>query len=791
MPKTSQCLYQSHPFHHLTVTSSLAWRDCGFVYIKGLGSSHRWNSSNTSTRTEKDFTSTPSPEFPPNVAAEFSNELSRTEGNPSSQPPPSEPPPSEAATSHPLPLPSLRQATRIAISALPGQAHIVMQQQHLITRLIAARFRAWQSSRGRSKHKADTEVVPSSTPGFGRLSSKRKKSRSTRKASGNRDRKLSVSVASVEKIKADKEKNLSQHLGEHSFLKDTSIGENLSVLERPSAPQERLPNEFLSSRFPKDLQPSIEVSLGAEELHTTLKAPSIDLPHTATLTSDAAVSFPAENVEEENHLDRSELLRNYEAVLQVVLAAGIVEADAKRFLNEYRKRCSIQLSQHIEALKRLGWSEEEYSQGFSASRIRQVPAWRRLLARVLAICEEKGNYVVTIGSLASLTSIMMANMAYFRMLQLVSGSLYFTYNMTRRPPLMSAAYWNLVFFTINVLMLLRLFFETRPETFSENELDVFERHFLNTGLSPRQFKRLLSSATWRHVARGEVLVKQGGEVKELMVVCKGAVSVLMNDSEVEVLEGGDRNAIVGLKTFLSRLDAGRVSPGRAVAAPGISLSGDSSSIQHRFSPDATVLGVTSGEALPLPAAKSTASESISDQDSAPDKERFQHATAHTSVVVAKDVLLLVWPMDELMRKVNSDPTIALPLVGGFARSLVARTRNQSLKQNLTSYATAIKGALADGVAGTEEKRFLMECRQKFNVSEEQHWALVEQLGWTREEFEFGSKGTVAAIRGILVKMKDQIGLFLPTEALQSTNPAKDTDIAMNSSPLPESLQDLK
>lgn len=97
-----------------------------------------------------------------------------------------------------------------------------------------------------------------------------------------------------------------------------------------------------------------------------------------------------------------------------------------------------------------------------------MPAWRRLLARVLAICEEKGNYVVTIGSLASLTSIMMANMAYFRMLQLVSGSLYFTYNMTRRPPLMSAAYWNLVFFTINVLMLLRLFFETRPETFSEN-----------------------------------------------------------------------------------------------------------------------------------------------------------------------------------------------------------------------------------------------------------------------------------------------------------------------------------
>lgn len=221
-------------------------------------------------------------------------------------------------------------------------------------------------------------------------------------------------------------------------------------------------------------------------------------------------------------------------------------------------------------------------------------------------------------------------------------------------------------------------------------------------------------------------MKQGGEVKELMVVCKGAVSVLMNDSEVEVLEGGDRNAIVGLKTFLSRLDAGRVSPGRAVAAPGISLSGDSSSIQHRFSPDATVLGVTSGEALPLPAAKSTASESIADQDSAPDKERFQHGTAHTSVVVAKDVLLLVWPMDELMRKVNSDPTIALPLVGGFARSLVARTRNQSLKQNLTSYATAIKGALADGVAGTEEKRFLMECRQKFNVSEEQHWALVEQ-----------------------------------------------------------------
>lgn len=365
--------------------------------------------------------------------------------------------------------------------------------------------------------------------------------------------------------------------------------------------------------------------------------------------------------------------------------------------------------------------------------------------------------MVTIGSLASLTSIMMASMMHLRMMQLVSGTLYFTYNITRRPALVSAAYWNLVFFAINSIMLLRLFLETRPETFTEDELDIFERHFLNTGLSPRQFKRLLTAAHWRHVTRGEVLVRQGEEVKELTIVHRGTLSVLLNGSEVELLEGGDKNAVIGLKTFLMRLDEVRFQGKGAAILPQNSTNSSApssatlplASLADPRTPSLSEpaaplsvnpvksVGGASAEVLPdkrtLDHSESAAGTTTSEERraAAPEKEgegeKDTLHPSHTSVVVAKDALLLVWPMDELVKRVKADPVnLGFPLVGGMARSLVARSRNQSLKQSLTSYEAVMKAVLADGEVRSEEKRFLRECRQKFNVSEEHHWSLVEQ-----------------------------------------------------------------
>lgn len=94
----------------------------------------------------------------------------------------------------------------------------------------------------------------------------------------------------------------------------------------------------------------------------------------------------------------------------------------------------------------------------------------------------------------------------------------------------------------------------------------------------------------------------------------------------------------------------------------------------------------------------------------------------TTVIAAEESTILVWKMDELVARVKADPVnVGFPVVGGVAKSLVARTRHQSLRQSLTNYKAVLQAVLSDGQAQTEEKHFLRECREKFNISDEHHW----------------------------------------------------------------------
>lgn len=314
----------------------------------------RWVSSIPSSQSKENVQESPQRpsgpiEFPPNVSVELS-ESSKAPADKSEEPKTL----GKEKTGSPAKR-SLRQATRFALAAVPSQAHVVMQQQHLITRLLSARFRAWQNLKVGRNQKTPVERTSSTSPvhGFGRKSAKRKR-RSTQKGDSVKRRKPSdVSAASESmtetEVSASKEKASKQHLEQHSFLKDTSIEEKVDPSkDPPSRSPPPASEKILTDQLPKYFQPSLEVSLGNEQSSECAKLGSVD----SSFPKDLATPSSQEVQQEEEELDRSELLRNYEAVLQVVLSTDIVEADAKRFLAEYRKRCNIKTSQHVEALKR-------------------------------------------------------------------------------------------------------------------------------------------------------------------------------------------------------------------------------------------------------------------------------------------------------------------------------------------------------------------------------------------------------------------------------------------------------
>lgn len=780
------------------------------------------------------------------------------------------------------PRPSLRQATRVALASIPGGAYAIMQQQYFLTRHLALRYRAWRTRRSRQSEAGNNknEQVEPSPPSvsLGRRSTRRRSRRKKRQPAKASQKPLSA-------------------LPSGPFPSPETSLASSSTESQKGSPSSSAPtyDQLIPDSTPD--QPSVKAALGGTTIvlssssssgATICSSPSgapvsVSSPAGGVSTSSdseaSSVDLPTKGV-----CDQSELMRHYEAVLQMVLSSGVVEPTEKRFLSEYRKRCNISDEKHVEALKRLGWNLSEFQEGALSSMSRQIPSWRKALNRFVELCEVKGNYIVTVGSIASLTSIMMASMVHLRMLQLIAGVLYFGYNITRRPPLVSAAYWNLVFFAINAFMLLRLMLERRPETFSDAELDVFERHFLSSGLSPRQFKKLLSIATWKSVPEGEVLVHQGKYVDQLIVLYRGKLTVLINGSEVETLEGGDANAIIGLRTFLTRVydanqlytpsppkPAGSNNTAGLLSVVGGALDSAVTKTTHnanhttngntasesktpsKFTPDGDlsstqattdeenhrpgsqsinalpkkqvvedeavalassvktptelqppngvknditsdrkttsehffntsrngVMGSTvdsaevsdtgkhprDGSPTPTTAGRGTSDASCPDSNSKPDMRTAMDTgelCSSTSVVAAEDCVLLVWPMDELVSRVKGDPVnIGFPLLGGMAKSLVARSRTQKLKQSLTSYEAVMQAVLSDGEARPEEKHFLRECRQKFDISEEDHWAVLSKLGWSREEFEDGAKHGVIlqpanrAIRAILSIVTEQ------------------------------------
>ena len=113
------------------------------------------------------------------------------------------------------------------------------------------------------------------------------------------------------------------------------------------------------------------------------------------------------------------------------------------------------------------------------------------------------------------------------------------YNVTHTPPLKIPAFWGLIFFVTNGTMILSLLLEDQeiafskvraflthppthpptdltpidkkvcsllllihPPTYSQEELSLFEEHFLPYSLTPTQFRKLLGKAKWKDVPAG-------------------------------------------------------------------------------------------------------------------------------------------------------------------------------------------------------------------------------------------------------------------------------------------------
>ena len=110
---------------------------------------------------------------------------------------------------------------------------------------------------------------------------------------------------------------------------------------------------------------------------------------------------------------------------------------------------------------------------------------------------------------------------------------YFVLQPTRLwPPVI----WALVFTTINLFQIVRIYLERRPVTLSDDEQALYDMAFRS--LRPREFVSLALIGEWRTAAAGDSVLMEDQTVSCVCIAVRGTVRVHRAGREVAVIEPG-------------------------------------------------------------------------------------------------------------------------------------------------------------------------------------------------------------------------------------------------------------
>lgn len=125
-------------------------------------------------------------------------------------------------------------------------------------------------------------------------------------------------------------------------------------------------------------------------------------------------------------------------------------------------------------------------------------------------------------------AFMMSNILWLRGLTILSSicALVYYFNYLSEP-LWINVFWESTFISINVVQMLLIFYSRRSVHFNEEEKQIYEDIF--PLLSTAEYKKLLKISNFVDAEKGEVLIEQGTQVLYLILICKGLVSIEINE----------------------------------------------------------------------------------------------------------------------------------------------------------------------------------------------------------------------------------------------------------------------
>jgi hypothetical protein len=306
------------------------------------------------------------------------------------------------------------------------------------------------------------------------------------------------------------------------------------------------------------------------------------------------------------------------------------------------------------------------------------------------IKNDKPFLLLHIGTATGLAGFTMTDPLPLRCCSIAASVSSITYVMTRVPVhSMAPVYWSSCFIAVNSFKIMELLMERKDLTLSPMEEDVYVKHFLKSGMRPRQFKRLMDHASVREFSPGEVIEEEGSLAGHTTVklLTQGSVTVLKSNEELFVVDAKKAICFLGDLSLLELADAAE--------------------------------GIKKNEAVP---------------------------SFSTCAIAGKTepVIALEWDKKYLLSVLAKNSETSNKLRAVLTSSVMQKLIDIGQMSTRAKYITLLSACAADGEVNSLEKHVLIEYAKSHDITPELHEECLNTIGWTVKEYERGVKSSANA-----------------------------------------------
>ena len=148
-------------------------------------------------------------------------------------------------------------------------------------------------------------------------------------------------------------------------------------------------------------------------------------------------------------------------------------------------------------------------------------------------------------------SFLVKDILYLRGVSVVASLFSILYNYTIPvDPMWLAINWNIVFVLVNLYHIAVIIYEKRPIKMAPKDKELYETLFKD--LTPVEYLKITKIAKWKTFKSGQTLIKEGAEVKRLILIYNGTIDIAVKGKWVAELKDGQ---FVGEMSFLTEKPA--------------------------------------------------------------------------------------------------------------------------------------------------------------------------------------------------------------------------------------------